>query len=1141
MADELEFKIVANADQVNKTLADLKSHSKEIQDGFSLGDFTDEGDGLNKMVNDLAQLNQELTKMKGASHRGTSILGRSAQLPGVKKELDDLKKETDNAVKEYNKAADILRDTIDSGFKLSPQGSYRDSKGANSRVQSRNERDKAISKAGSSIRNSNTTRGNYSPPEEYGDYENLKTRVGDIKNQRTQYVKTGDIARGKGSMTFAQSKRYQQSTRDFTSEYQGIDMEEAQNLITEGKTIRDVDPDSVSPDSVRGQSIELQKGMEQYKSELQDELTALDLDRNLPDDEVTNRANEIAEQVDLANKMVDKAQEMISVLDNGFNSTISEMQEMQQDAAVGGDIRVAPDPDSTRGKMNSRANVVALAAVAAGTYSAASKFSQGRSESESMRPTSQSIGYRTGEDDFRSIRTDAMMTGRDYGYSGGEVLDMADTILGSRGTTNDEDLQNATVGAIEFSKFSGATEGTATELTSTLSSTGASTTTVSDIQSAILGGIKASGMQGREEEQISALNGIVQNQKQGFNVTDNQLQGRVAMANVLSQSGGRAFQGEGLSDFFGSTDSAIRGSDMWSDTGLLLGAGTEFQGPGAMYDYEVMTDQGLTPETFNKLVSNMQLSGVQDPNMIAAGIENMLGLEVDTAAFSNIIEQSMNGSLSEESLQSQLDSTQQTGDTQLDENSEAYQESPDSARDMDAANDVIKAINTYENSATDLIAEISRHTSKIGTGGGLQATLTTGLGSFAGSFGGSILGDLGAGALSSLMTRLFSSGDNPMGSMGKTLKGDPPTGTGGGGGLFSKIGGAFAGNTLFQGAKGLGKNVLTKGKGLLGNGINTAKNLGGNLANTIGGSRIGKFFSGPGGGSKLGAVAGGAFRGIKGFNDVKEAEEGEKGRATGEAVGGTAGTLLGGLGGAAGGAALGAKVGTLAGGPVGTAIGGLLGLAGGTFGSWLGDQAGTGLGGGIGGGIDSLLNRDTEPEENLDTEKTEESADESQSMRQERLRQSNTSLETNNIDRQEVALKEARQLLSDASSQNGILGATSNGGLADGSRFVKGKNTTATPIGGLNTDRDLTYLEESVPDYIKNWSQPAQIEPLRRVDESSYTNGSNQSSTNNKYGDVNINVQVDYSGTGDESDMTNLGNIISTQINERFYKEMKPI
>ena len=115
-----------------------------------------------------------------------------------------------------------------------------------------------------------------------------------------------------------------------------------------------------------------------------------------------------------------------------------------------------------------------------------------------------------------------------------------------------------------------------------------------------------------------------------------------------------------------------------------------------------------------------------NPKILADRLDEELGgVTNDIQGLSNVVSAYLSGGMSDEALEEQLESVTQSGSDEMDRRGEAYQDSPDADREYAAANDIIQAVNSNENKLMDILAEVRRISSGLGTGGGIQGLVAT--------------------------------------------------------------------------------------------------------------------------------------------------------------------------------------------------------------------------------------------------------------------------------------------------------------------------------------------------------------------------------------------------------------------------------
>lgn len=736
--------------------------------------------------------------------------------------------------------------------------------------------------------------------------------------------------------------------------------------------------------------------------------------------------------------VINKSSDALDALDESAKKLSEQLTEVSS-----GNIRQKADRDEWAGRLSERATSIGLAVAGASAYSVASNYSQGKQTVDGMREDSLNVGYRTGDYDFRGIRQDYMEQGAPQGWKGQDMLAFSESILGSLGYINQDNLTGNMQNVADFSKFSGAGQEASTAYTESLFSTGGITTAdqARAIQEGFIGGIKASGMEGREKEQLTALTAINDNIYRGREASEEEINSRNAMTSVLAGTGNRGLQGENLADFMTGADESIKNADAFSNMGMLLGVGTdeEFSNSDWMYQYMKTQEQGFSPENYNKIISNLTPMTDGSPEAVASELKNLTGVNTGVDALRDFVAKYPNGVPIGEESEKLLQELADSGSTTLDNNEEAYMESGDqSAQAQEAYFEKMKSLlndNEMIDSLNGLKQEIGDWSSDS-AGRAMGTTLTTGVGAGIGAaLTGAVSTMLGTAGLK-VFGKTFMGANTPVGNTLSKAKGffKGGTGTGAGLGAVDDVAGASKGllnpnivngTSMADDALSAGKGLLSSGKGMLSKGA-----------------------------SMLGKIA--PWLAV-GTSALEIATADDKVRETGKQAGG--------LGGAWAGTTAGSAIGTAILPGIGTAIGaGIGGIAGWFGGSSLGDKAGEGISNAISGDDESA----EEPKVRVkgayatsdyyqDSMNTigsqEEQANTSAKVQAEQLREDNIAKETENLSKWESLLSDIRKLLQMSASQNGIIGAMT--GLKTGSGSGTGSQK-AVGDGQYWTNSDLT-------------------------------------------------------------------------------------
>src|SRR5690606_2803459 len=142
-----------------------------------------------------------------------------------------------------------------------------------------------------------------------------------------------------------------------------------------------------------------------------------------------------------------------------------------------------------------------------------SMYQRGVSAERAMRDDVIAIGQRTGRGNWREeVRNAAMELGLSnyMGFTGSEILAFQQGYLTNRGYHGQEDLLDAARYQAEFARITGTSaDRTAQFFERVFDNATIRGLDVKNITDAFVGGIKQSGMEGREEDQLAALEGLL--------------------------------------------------------------------------------------------------------------------------------------------------------------------------------------------------------------------------------------------------------------------------------------------------------------------------------------------------------------------------------------------------------------------------------------------------------------------------------------------------------------------------------------------------------------------------------------------------------------------------------------------------------
>ena len=757
----------------------------------------------------------------------------------------------------------------------------------------------------------------------------------------------------------------------------------------------------------------------------------------------------------LTEDVVQSTTKTLDLLDDSAKKLAEQVEEVTT-----ANVRQKHDRDEWQGRVSERASAIGLAVAGAMAYAVGSRYSSGKQTVDSMREDSLNIGYRTGNADFRGIRQDYMEQGAPQGWKGQDMIAFSEAVLGSLGYIDGDNLTSNMQNIADFSKFSGAGQESATAFTSGLLSTGGITDAdqARAVQEGFIGAIKASGMEGREREQLDAVTAINDNIYRGREASEEEINSRNAMMAVLAGTGNRGLQGENLADFMMGADNAIKGADPFSNMGMLLGVGSDeaFSGTDWLYEFMKIQEQGFSPENFNTILQNLTPMTDGSPEAIASQLKALTGVSTGVEPLRDFIAKYPDGVPIGADGEALLKELEVIGAGELDTRESNYMESGDQSAQAQEAylakmdsllndNAMIDSINSLKESFGDWASDSAGRA--IGTS--IAIGLGAGIGSFLTGVIGTMMGTVG---LKMFSKTLFGEGSPIIAKLlGKFGAGAGGAGAGAGAGGIPTVA-PYAGQKIAQyGAGGAGSG----GGGLFsGGGEALAGGLKGGASKVM--STISKV-------APWLMVMNGMYQTATADDKVKEGYT---------QAGGIGGALVGGKAGAVAVGKLGATIGTTILPGIGTAIGATLGgLAGGIGGYFLGSKGGEAIGTALSPQekakreeaerlqqqADAVLKVKGTHKVNEDfnsVTEQEEKSTVSQRVHAEQLRDSNIIQENKNLSKYETLLAETRRLLQMSATQNGIIGFLT--GLPSGGSGGASGQQKAVGDGRYWTNSDIT-------------------------------------------------------------------------------------
>jgi hypothetical protein len=824
----------------------------------------------------------------------------------------------------------------------------------------------------------------------------------------------------------------------------------------------------------------------------QAELMAKGQQRAVLSDEVTALKNREANDQNARNERVQKEHEIKLIdeeiaarieLDRVLNMTTEAMKDYWRDIQG---VEVKPKRGSMRGMFYERAPAIAFAMGGAVQNQFGGMYGTGRGLSQANRPNQIMIGQMTGMDggDWRAgIRDYAYQQGlKNYrGMTQQDMLSLESNYLTNKGFSGQKDLHAAMNNQADFSRVNGlTTDETSNFFGGLYQSGGVNGAQTKTIQDAFVGAIKRSGMEGREKDQLSALNSIVTSVSDGKNISNSQVMNLMGIQSMFARAGDRSVQGLQGGQFLSDLNTGIKQGSDDPMVRLVFGQGTKYQGLQGRWDLTKQMEKGISdPENLRiigRLAEGYGGNDKKSQNMAAYGfVREKLGVNVTTNQIEALMKLYRSGSFDQKAIDKVLKEDTSTGKTESKKKMDSYKDSNEARDNMSDA--------TYQKLSNQLY-DITGWLRSINVGIGNLTNGASGLGgiALAGAYGigsggmhmlGFLIADIVMLRMAESIRNVASSrfGQTGIGNLFRRMLGrngnPPPNGptptTPGGGGTtpltpeqeaarreatagqeeqaaarsggrgasFGRVGEATFGRFVNPSTR----QALTYG---LQGGATTVDGAGqGTLAAL---SKLNKF-------SKvLGKVAF-PLAAITGAMEIGASDRNKYGETTGKVVGGLAGGWAGAEMGAAGGAAIGAAIGSIVpiigtaiGGAAGTIIGGIAGAFGG---NWIGRKGGGALGSTFdpskaeAAGLDGSESTTGagQPTDTTDKSTT------NLKYQSEVKRSGNILFEKENLTRYSTILDRTSQLLSQSRAQNGIIGNT--GGLGTTS-YGGGGNTPIT-------------------------------------------------------------------------------------------------
>ena len=471
------------------------------------------------------------------------------------------------------------------------------------------------------------------------------------------------------------------------------------------------------------------------------------------------------------------------------------------------------------------------------TAMATGLYMKGASLSETNRPMVTSLGQNSDNMDIDSVRNayGDLSIDNKLGYNSTDMLKMATSYESSVGHKSDEDTMAGTKQLAIGGRSLGIQDQEAYQesMGQIMHTGGVNSDNMKEMQDAFLGGIKQSGMVGRQDEQLKALGSIAEQSGQGRTMSSTDMSNLSAMQATLAGTGNKGLQGEQGANAMMSIDQGIKNGMNNPYARISMGWGTEYQGLEGMHDLQARMDKGISdPENLTDILGQAEQMGgtTKEQQAIAKKSFDSLGANLTQSQTDDLFNEYKKGDLSADELAKKAKKMEKEGSKEGEDNATDYGESKSGKNDQNKAKTDDKAEDTY-----DMAQPLRDAHSALA---GLPAPVYLAIGAI-GAFTASLLASasqFGAG-------HLIGKGAKALGRRGKNSGGGtPPPGTSPGRQKYANNnpktpnGGGTSGGSrvgsMFEKAKSFGGEALAGGM-LVGD-----KLLGGK--NKKGGSRSGK-------------------------------------------------------------------------------------------------------------------------------------------------------------------------------------------------------------------------------------------------------------------------------------------------------------
>lgn len=403
-------------------------------------------------------------------------------------------------------------------------------------------------------------------------------------------------------------------------------------------------------------------------------------------------------------EQIDKEWEARMELNKALEQTITGMK--KYNSALQG-VEQKPERGTFRGMAYERAPAIGLALTGALTAAVMGMYNKGAGLSRAMRPDEISIGQRTDTKGslWRSqIRNGALNAGlaNRLGFSGQDMLGFENNYLSNNGYDGKKDMTSAMSGQAQFSRTTGLNSSDTTDLFSTMFQTGAvKGDQVKTIQDGIIGAMKRNGMEGREKEQVKALQNLVQGVSQGRTLGNKDIMNVMGLQSILSGTGLRSLQGQQGSDLLNGMNQGIRQGINDPTVRMVMGQGTKYQGLNGRFALRKQMDKGISDvgnvQSIAKFAQSYGGNSKSSQNeAFASFVQEKLGTNITGEQAQAMMDLSRSGKLTQKNIDKVLKDNNATGSKTSKERAKQYGKSSASIDNQSDATTEKQATELYD-------------------------------------------------------------------------------------------------------------------------------------------------------------------------------------------------------------------------------------------------------------------------------------------------------------------------------------------------------------------------------------------------------------------------------------------------------------